>query len=181
MNDHRGPAPGAVVGAAPGAVAGAAPGAVVCAAQRSNHADAPQGASSSAPPQDPAAPRRRFLRPGYRSLLIFVAILLALSMDLLPSGQSQSDIAAARMSRIADRLRDHHARHGRWPDDIAVIKAQAPGDFQDPWGRQIAVVVESPRRIVLRCDGADGLPGGDGADRDLVHVVQIDPPADATD
>ncbi len=50
---------------------------------------------------------------------------------------------------------------GKYPE--CILK----GTSKDPWKRPLVYEQNGPRKFLIRCFGADGKPGGQGADADL--------------
>jgi hypothetical protein len=77
-------------------------------------------------------------------------------------GQQARDV----MTRTARVLEKHRVKYGRLPKKLTDIMPQEP---VDPWGNKLEYEVSDDRkRYVLKSHGADGLPGGEGGDIDLV-------------
>ncbi len=89
---------------------------------------------------------------------------------LIEAGQSYP-IRRARdlLVQTGRAVERFHERRGTWPatldDLVPEFLATRP---IDPWGRPLAYRGKPGGGYVLSCYGADGAPGGDGADADIV-------------
>ncbi|NMO16108.1 hypothetical protein HPC49_17885 [Pyxidicoccus fallax] len=78
---------------------------------------------------------------------------------------------------IMTSLRDHARRtgplplEGGWPAlvDVGVVE-EVP---VDPWGRPYTFSVAKDGQVEVSTLGADGQPGGDGADKDIVRAFTM--------
>lgn len=74
------------------------------------------------------------------------------------------------MVQVARAIEAYRHRSGRPPSTLdELVPGGLPSVPQDPWGRPFRYALDG-KGYTLRCDGADGAPGGAGDDADLVVV-----------
>jgi general secretion pathway protein G len=85
--------------------------------------------------------------------------------------------AQAQVKVIGQAVRIHYIVRGRLPYDLDDLRSPHKDldepllDFvDDPWGHPFEYVPGANRGFTVRCLGADGLPGGEGEDADIVLV-----------
>ncbi len=89
---------------------------------------------------------------------------------------SRTTRARAEISEIGKAVGIHLTLTGRMPASLADLRrpqARNAGEpiihvGDDPWGRPYRFTVDGPRAVTVSCLGADGEPGGEGADEDIV-------------
>lgn len=95
------------------------------------------------------------------------------------SDAERAETTEAALGFVAEALQLHHRTADRYPPDLEGLIAFAgerdprlgqwlAGAVTDAWGRHLKYrLTDEGRRFVLASLGADGVPGGEGADRDL--------------
>lgn len=81
-------------------------------------------------------------------------------------------VTRERMDRLASEIADFQVRTGKLPSGGEGIESLArDSDLEDGWGHSI-LYVRVPGGYALISLGADGAPGGEGENADLVRLVQ---------
>lgn len=113
-------------------------------------------------------------------VVVIIAMLAALVMPRVWQryGRSQVSVAEARASQIGSAVRMYLLDHslGRIPPNFdlqALVDSGdlRPKDLLDPWNNPFVLIIpgeENPDFDVVSY-GADGQPGGEGVDADIVH------------
>jgi len=137
----------------------------------------------------PARPRplRRAARRGFTLLeiIVVVTIIGLLAAVVAPRlmgniGKAKTNIAQREVAQIAQEIQIWMADNGmsRLPDDfdLAILtegdsRTLNPEDIVDPWERQYVVIIPGEKNVDFDVIsyGADGQPGGEGEDQDVVH------------
>lgn len=119
-------------------------------------------------------------RPSWRRVAIAAGALAALG--LLAVGSIPVCVYPERPVRVRVQgklallecaLQTFEADHRRQPQRLEQLWERAgngpyvDGPLLDPWGRPFGLVRGDDRRLRPICWGADGLPGGEGADADI--------------
>jgi len=131
-------------------------------------------------------PARRLARRGFTLLeiIVVVTIIGLLAAVVAPKllgniGKAKTSIAQREVSQIAQEIQIWMADQGmsRLPDDFDLIilaegdnRTLNPEDLMDPWDQQYIVLIpgeKNPDFDVISY-GADGEPGGEGEDQDIV-------------
>jgi general secretion pathway protein G len=120
--------------------------------------------------------------------LLAVLVILGLIAGTLTLGFSGSfgrakhELARSGIAQIVQKLEIYRMEHDRWPSlevglEVLTIGQAAPSaayflepdQLIDPWGRTYLYMIPGPegRAYEVLTYGADGLPGGEGEDRDL--------------
>lgn len=84
---------------------------------------------------------------------------------------------------FAEALTKYRGEFGQLPESLDALLAHAPehrdlhdslaDDATDPWGNPYVYERLSPTTAVVRCLGADGIPGGnEGDDRDIERRIE---------
>ena len=121
------------------------------------------------------------IRLFFAGLAVF--ILTAIPTINVPR-QHRTTKARAEVSEIGKAVGIYLTLTGRMPaslDDLRLPQERNGGDSiidiaDDPWGRPYGFIVDGPRAVTITSLGADGAPGGDGADEDI--VLHWPPPKD---
>lgn len=90
--------------------------------------------------------------------------------------QMRQTKASAEIAEIGKAVAIHLMLTGRMPASLADLRrplARNGGEpiiviGDDPWGRPYHFTVDGPRAVTVTCLGADGAPGGNGEDEDIV-------------
>ncbi|CAN5268778.1 type II secretion system major pseudopilin GspG [soil metagenome] len=116
------------------------------------------------------------------AVIALIAAIAALVGGKIISNQkrAQWNLAKTQMQNLANEVDQYQSDVGRYPESLQQLLA-APGDadgwlgpyakandLKDPWHRDISYSASGDNGFELRSLGADGKPGGDGADKDLV-------------
>ena len=117
------------------------------------------------------------------AVIALIAAIAALVGGKIISNQkrAQWNLAKTQMQNLANEVDQYQSDVGRYPETLQQLIA-APGnadgwlgpyakaaDLKDPWHHDIAyTAANGDTAFELRSLGADGKPGGDGADKDLV-------------
>lgn len=131
-------------------------------------------------------PVRRIARRGFTLLeiIVVVTIIGLLAAVVAPKllgniGKAKTSIAKREVSQIAQEIQIWMADQGmsRLPDDFDLMilaegdnRTLNPEDLIDPWEQQYIVLIpgeKNPDFDVISY-GADGEPGGEGEDQDIV-------------
>lgn len=85
--------------------------------------------------------------------------------------EAKQDTARLDMATIRQSLRRFHEKHHHYPPRSEGLRALVEAGLLetvpvDPWGRPYGYTLQGGWPV-LWCDGADGLPGGAGADADI--------------
>lgn len=102
--------------------------------------------------------------------------ILAIAIVLLPAavaaeGTAPRKLTATRMERLACEVKDFRATTGELPPSKQGIDgiASEPELLVDEWGNPIRYLRVAGGYWLLSW-GADGSPGGEGDDADVVHI-----------
>ena len=107
-------------------------------------------------PETPAAERARSDLVLYRGLLE--------ASERFPVRR-----AADLVVQVARALERYRHEKGGAPESLsALVPAFLGAEPADPWGRRLSYRTTPGGGYVLSCFGADGVPGGEGAETDLV-------------
>jgi general secretion pathway protein G len=128
----------------------------------------------------PQRPLRRALPEAVKELLFTAAALVVLAVLLLPvfhfhfEGLYNQDRANLDLRNIEQALQLQVHRQGRLPTQEegldALVKSGALEALpMDPWRRPYRYSLLGDDEVELSSLGADGTPGGDGTDADLVR------------
>ena len=117
------------------------------------------------------------------AVIALIAAIAALVGGKIISNQkrAQWNLAKTQMQNLANEVDQYQGDVGRYPETLQQLLA-APGDadgwlgpyakaadLKDPWHHDITyTAANGDNAFELRSLGADGKPGGDGADKDLV-------------
>ncbi len=125
--------------------------------------------------------RRAFTLLEIMVVVVIIALLAGLVMQQVFShyGRSQVRVAQSRAAQIASEVRIYLMDHSmsRPPATFDLQNLVDAGrlkekDVLDPWGNfflLIAPGIENPDTFDIVSYGADGQPGGEGDDADIVH------------
>lgn len=142
-------------------------------------------------PQSPSTmPRRRRDQRAYRGFTLIEVIVVIVIIGILAAmigprlfgrvGQSRQAAAANNAAAIASAIRLYHTDAGSFPDTINAIAAKSSlvgspyvdnaGQLNDPWGRLFVLKVPGQKNVDFDVIsyGADGKPGGEGEDADVI-------------
>lgn len=140
--------------------------------------------------QKTACPQRARRRSGFTfvEILAVVIIIGVLSAIIVPmffgkTGQARRAVAASNITDIEAAVQMFYHEHGRLPETLEDLVTR-PADIEegkwnptlkkknltDPWGREYVYQQpgEEGRPFDLVSYGADGQPGGEGEDADVV-------------
>jgi hypothetical protein len=122
-----------------------------------------------------------------RGVLVAVALCLVSFAALTPvCRRSRITKARAETAEFGKAVGIHLILTGRMPASLDDLRAPQPkydGDplvefMVDPWGHPFGFTVDGPRAVTITCFGADGEPGGEGADEDIVlHWPPLEDPS----
>lgn len=115
-------------------------------------------------------------------VIVIIGILAALIGPRLIGrvGQSKQATAASNAASIASSIRLYHTDAGAFPDSINAIAVKSSlvgspyvenaGQLNDPWGRLFVLKVPGQKNVDFDVIsyGADGKPGGEGEDADVI-------------
>lgn len=124
-------------------------------------------------------------------VIVIVVILGVIAAVIAPRligriGQSKQAVAKANAGTIANNVRMFMADHGQpeqgaaitilWERPAKVAEAdwnpyvESQDELLDPWGRQYVLVIPGTKNVSFDVVsyGADGQPGGEGEDADVV-------------
>ena len=134
--------------------------------------------------------RRRTLRQNRRGfslleIVVVVTIIALLATLVAPRlldniGRSKQGVARSEVASIAQQVNLYLADHGlsRIPQDFrleALTEGDRPymreRDLIDPWGNSYVIIIPGEENIDfdIVSYGADGQPGGEGEDQDIVN------------
>jgi general secretion pathway protein G len=97
-------------------------------------------------------------------------------------GRAKHELARSGIGVIVGKLEAYHIEHGRWPPGDLGLRALTDGaaapsapyhlgsdHLIDPWNRPYLYLVPGPGGLPYEVItyGADGVPGGDGENRDI--------------
>src|SRR4051794_107713 len=112
------------------------------------------------------------------ALMAIIAAIVTISVrPLMVKGKQ--DAARTEIAHVAAALESFYSVYGRYPtneEGLAILRRKTEklteplltGDPVDPWGRAYQYNTpgrEGPYEVI--CFGADGKPGGEGADKDI--------------
>lgn len=118
-------------------------------------------------------------------IVVVVTIIALLGALIVPRlidriGWSKQQVASSEVAQIAQQVELYMVDNGvsRLPSDFDLIVLTEgdspylrPRDLIDPWGNPYVIIVpgeENPDFDIVSY-GADGVPGGEGEDEDIVH------------
>jgi len=110
-------------------------------------------------------------------LVILGLIASAVVIAVFPQLQkARIDRTNLDIGNIDSALKLYNARKGKFPDTTTGLKALVDMEIldkmpKDAWGNDYVYTLESGRPIVTSY-GADGVPGGDGANADISNRPQ---------
>lgn len=123
--------------------------------------------------------RQRLLRRAGMTLIEIMVVLTILGLIAAAVGvavipqlqQARVDRAGLDIGNIQNALKLYYARKGKFPDTSSGLKAlveiQAFESIpKDPWNNEYVYMYESGKPVIISY-GADGQPGGEGADADI--------------
>lgn len=129
-------------------------------------------------------PARRAARRGFTLLeIIVVVVIIALLATMVAPrlfdniGRSRVRVATSGVASIAQQVRIYMSDENlsRLPNNFnlnaLVPKYLRAKDLIDPWGNPFVIIIpgdENPDFDIVSF-GADGVPGGDGEDADIVN------------
>ncbi|HRP63437.1 MAG TPA: type II secretion system protein GspG [Phycisphaerales bacterium] len=129
-------------------------------------------------------PARRTARRGFTLLeIIVVVVIIALLATMVAPrlfdniGRSRVRVATSGVASIAQQVRIYMSDENlsRLPNNFnlnaLVPKYLRAKDLIDPWGNPFVIIIpgdENPDFDIVSF-GADGVPGGDGEDADIVN------------
>ena len=138
-------------------------------------------------------PRRRAARNAERGMTLIEILVVLVILGLIATavavnvvgaaGKARTDRAKTDVQRIAsDGVEAFKVMRGRYPSteeglklliDEKFLKPNAEGGkLQDPWGRDYVYLYPGqahPDSFDVKSYGADGQPGGDGENADIVN------------
>ncbi len=121
-------------------------------------------------------PRRR--RRGMTLIEIMVVITIlglimaAVGVAVIPKlDEARRDTARLDIANLHNALKLYYAKKGRFPDTGSglrvLVETQALETMpKDPWGNEYVYLNEGGKPVITAY-GADGSPGGEGADADV--------------
>ena len=127
---------------------------------------------------------RRALREAGKALLIVAMsggmLLLGFVLTGNVCNDGPDDRARMDLKNLSAALRLHHRKTGRYPTSAEGLQALVDSGVLeqlplDPWRNEYGYA-HCARHIFLWSQGADGEPGGEGRDADLV-LIAAQPPA----
>ena len=105
----------------------------------------------------------------FRILLLVAALILGCAsfVDRIPP----TDMTETSMTETIVRIEMYMKEHGEPPPNLAVLPTRKgyANSTTDGWGRELQYTVDKNGVISLTSLGADGKPGGDGLNKDIVH------------
>ena len=141
----------------------------------------------------PASVRRQAARASQRGMTLIEILVVLVILGLIATavavnvvgraGQARVDRAKTDVQRIAtDGVEAYKVMRGRYPTteeglkvllDEKFLKPNSPdGKLKDPWDREYIYLYPGqahPDAFDVKSYGADGQPGGDGENADLVN------------
>ncbi len=147
---------------------------------RSNTARSPR--RTSPPTRDARRGQRGFTLIEVIVVIVIIGVLAALIGPRLIGrvGQSKQATASSNAAAIASAIRLYHTDAGAFPDAIGSLaqKSSLVGSpyvenadqLKDPWGRLYVLKVPGQKNVDFDVIsyGADGKPGGEGEDADVI-------------
>ncbi|QSQ11679.1 type II secretion system protein GspG [Myxococcus landrumensis] len=131
-----------------------------------------------------ATPARRPLVPVLKKVLMALFVitppLFLLGLGFVPCiDVTRADVARLDLQNLRGALRLYQERTGQLPtseEGIRHLVEQGALEDQprDPWGQDYRYSLRDGT-LELRSQGADGLPGGDGDDEDIVLRCDVAP------
>ena len=108
----------------------------------------------------------------FRTLVLFALITLA-STSVVISGRVATPLEMTETAVTDTQVRIHRymKEHRTAPPNLSVLPKRKGymNRITDGWGRELHYSVDKKGVITLSSLGADGKPGGDGPNRDIVH------------
>lgn len=119
-----------------------------------------------------------------RGILILLALLAVAAGLMVHRGireQARPARALAEMLEFRNAIGIYHSRIVRpMPESLDDLRGPMLSDYgnlgSDPWGHDYEFSIIGTTSATITCFGADGAPGGEGADEDIVVPL---PPAKA--
>lgn len=105
-------------------------------------------------------------------LTILGLIAAAVGVAVIPKlDEARQDRARLDMSNIQNAMKLYYMKKGKYPDTGTGLKALVDTNNLDkipvdPWGNEYVYTNEGGKPVLLSY-GADGQPGGEGADADI--------------
>lgn len=127
----------------------------------------------------PRRPLGRSLREASKAVgCVSLGPLLLLTcpvINLICNHHSRSDQARFELQQLEKSLQLHVQRTGRLPTEAEGLRELVTSGAlerlpQDPWGNEYGYSLQDGKARVWSL-GADGAPGGEGSDEDLVQEV----------
>ncbi|OJT20633.1 type II secretion system protein GspG [Archangium sp. Cb G35] len=105
-------------------------------------------------------------------ITILGLIMAAVGVAVIPKlDEARRDTARLDIGAIHNALKLYYAKKGKYPDTStglrALVETQALEQMpKDPWGNEYVYMNEGGKPVITTY-GADGSPGGEGADADV--------------
>ena len=105
-------------------------------------------------------------------ITILGLIMAAVGVAVIPRlEEAKRDTARLDIANIHNALKLYYAKKGKFPDTStglrALVETQALEQMpKDPWGNEYVYLNEGGKPVITAY-GADGSPGGEGADADV--------------
>jgi len=101
---------------------------------------------------------------------------------ILVGGHSKQDQARLDLRNIEAAVGLYVRRKGQLPDRVEGLRALVEAGVLetlpvDPWGAPYTFTLSPDGQVEVSSLGADGQPGGDGRDEDLVRRFRLRPPS----
>jgi len=149
-------------------------------------------APRSAPPSPPAAHPRRRGRAGERGMTLIEILVVMVILGLIATAVAVNVVGRASEARVSrattdvnrigsDGVEAFKVMRGRYPTteeglqllvDEKFLKSNAPdGKIKDPWDKEYIYLYPGqahPDAYDVKSYGADGQPGGEGENADIV-------------
>lgn len=123
--------------------------------------------NESAPNQNEA--KQTPTRSPFKIAFVVALLILAVAF-LLVDTISARTLTASRMKGTMGRVLAYAREHDKLPETLAVLPATDGFRHlsEDAWNRQLDYSFDAAGVVTFRSLGADGRPGGEGDDRDMV-------------
>lgn len=105
-------------------------------------------------------------------ITILGLIAAAVGVAVIPRlNEAKQNTARLDISNIQAALKLYYAKKGNYPDTATGLKGLVDQQMlekmpQDPWGHDYTYLNEGGKPVIISY-GADGAPGGEGADADI--------------
>ena len=105
-------------------------------------------------------------------ITILGLIMAAVGVAVIPKlDEARRDTARLDIANLHNALKLYYAKKGKYPDTgtglRALVETQTLEQMpRDPWGNEYVYLNEGGRPVITTY-GADGSPGGEGADADV--------------